>query len=79
MNTSAKLFSWQCYACKHFAKDGFKLELDFGDGGTTALYDIDRSVWVRCNNCKTSFHLNCITKLKNASDINKEGTFTCCH
>ena len=46
MNTSAKLFSWQCYACKHFAKDGFKLELDFGDGGTTALHDIDRSVWV---------------------------------
>ena len=54
MNTSVKLFSWQCYACKHFAKDGFKLELDFGDAGTTALCDIDRSVWVQCNNCKTS-------------------------
>ena len=46
---------------KKYAKDGLKLEDQFLGGSVVALFDSDNSMWMRCDDCASSFHVKCCT------------------
>lgn len=81
--TASEVLQWKCVFCKSYAVNGIKLDGQWLRGICVALFDVDLTIWVRCDNCYTSFHSQCLLSSlkmpeKKAFQINNFGRFECC-